>query len=82
MSKTLDWVIPENIHTYIYHGWLLGFPKRRGAHDYGILSAWGKGGIYDWKSEGMGGFHRCDFWSRKCRMSSLKTMIAVQFCTL
>ena len=24
-----------------YHGRLLGFPKGRGVHDYGILRAWG-----------------------------------------
>ena len=27
-----------------YHGRLLGFPKGRGVHDYGILRAWGGGG--------------------------------------
>ena len=53
-------------YPYRYHGRLFGFPKGRGGgvHDYGILRAWG--GIYVWKSEGMGGFHRWDFWRRKC----------------
>ena len=55
------------------------FRRRGGVHDYGILRAWG--GIYDWKSEGMGGFHRWDFRSRKCRVSSLKALIAVDFCS-
>ena len=59
-------------YLYLYHGRLLGFPKGRGVHDYGILRAWG--GISDWKSEGMGGFHRLNFRSRKCRVSSLKTL--------
>ena len=45
------------------------FRRRGGVHDYGILRAWGGGGIYDWKSEGMGGFHRSDFRNRKCRAS-------------
>ena len=56
-----------------YHGRLLGFPKGRGVHDYGILRVWG--GIYDWISKGTGEFHRWDFWSRKCRVSSLKTLL-------
>ena len=47
------------------------FRRGGGIHDYGILKAWG-GGIYDLKSEGMGEFHRWDFWSRKCRVSSWK----------
>ena len=34
--------------------------------------AWG--GMKVWKSEGMGGFYRWDFWSRKCRVSSLKML--------
>ena len=52
-----------------------------GVHDYGILRAWG--GIYDWKSEGIGEFHRWDFWSRKCRMMSevLENAIVVDFCS-
>ena len=37
----------------------------------------GGGAIYDWKSEGMGEFHRWDFWSRKCRVSSLKTYFGI-----
>ena len=41
----------------------------------------GMGGIYNWKSKGIGGFHRWDFWSRKCRVSSLKMLIAVDFCS-
>ena len=43
-----------------------------GVYDYGILRAWG--GIYVWKSKGMGGFQRWDFWRRKCTVSSLKTL--------
>ena len=46
-------------YPYLYHRWLLGFPKGRG----GSLN-WnseGMGGTYDWKSKGMGGFHRWDF---------------------
>ena len=38
-----------------------------------------RGGIYDWKSEGMGEFHRWDFWRRKCRVSSLKTLLLWTF---
>ena len=67
-SRTFYWAIPENIHTYTTDGFL-DFRRGGGVHDYGILRAWG--GIYVWKSEGMGGFHRWDFWSRKCRVSSL-----------
>ena len=59
-------------YPYLYHGLLFRFPKGRGVHDNGILRAWG--GTYDWKSEGMGEFHRWDFWSRNCRLSSLKTL--------
>ena len=33
------------------------------------------GGIYDWISEGTGEFHRWDFWGRKCRVSSSKTLL-------
>ena len=40
-------------YMYLYHGRLFRFPKGRGVYDYGILRAWG--GIYVWKSEGMGG---------------------------
>ena len=28
-------------YPYLYYGLLLGFPKGRGVHDYGILRAWG-----------------------------------------
>ena len=60
-----------------YNGPLLGFPKGRGGvHDYGILRALGGGGgIYDWISEDTGEFHRWDFWSRQCRVSSLKMLL-------
>ena len=54
------------------------FRRGGGIHDYGILKAWG-GGIYDLKSEGMGEFHRWDFWSRKCRVSSWKTLLLWTF---
>jgi len=41
-------------YPYLYHGWVLGFPKGRAeANDCGILRAWG---IYDSKSKGMRGF--------------------------
>ena len=46
-----------------------------GVHVYGILRAWGGGGIYDWISEGTGELNRWDFWSRKCRVSSLKALL-------
>ena len=49
----------------LYHGQLLGFLKGRG--------------VYDLKSEGMAEFHRSDFWSRKCRVSSLKTLLLWTF---
>ena len=39
----------------------------------------GMGSIYSWKSEGMGGFLRWDFWSRKSRVSFLKTLL---LCTI
>ena len=60
-----------------YHGRLLGFPKGRGGSR--LWNSEGMGGIYDWKSEGMGEFHRWDFWSRKCRVSSLKTLLLWTF---
>ena len=53
------------------------FRRGGGIHDYGILEAWG--GIYDLKSEGMGEFYRWDFWSRKCRVSSWKTLLLWTF---
>ena len=56
-----------------YHGRLLGFPKGRGGPRLWISE--GMGGIYDWISEGTGEFHRWDFWGRKCRVSSLKTLL-------
>ena len=62
-----------------YDGQLLGFPKERGGSR--LWNSEGMGGIYDWKFEGMGGFHRWDFRSRKCRVSSLKALIAVDFCS-
>ena len=46
-----QWAIPENIHTYTTDGFL-DFRRGGGVHDYGILRTWG--GIYVWKSEGMG----------------------------
>ena len=60
-----------------YHGRLLGFPKGRGGSR--LWNSEGMGGIYDWKSEGMGEFHRWDFWSRKCRVSSLKKLLLWTF---
>ena len=61
----------------LYHGRLLGFPKGRGGSR--LWNSEGMGGIYDWKSEGMAEFHRWDFWSRKCRVSSLKTLLLSTF---
>ena len=63
----------------LYHGRLLGFPKGRGGSR--LWNSEGMGGIYDWKSEGMGEFHRWDFWSRKCRVSSLKMLLLWTFCS-
>ena len=60
-----------------YHGRLLGFPKGRGVSR--LWNSEGMGGIYDWKSEGIAEFHRWDFWSRKCRVSSLKTLLLWTF---
>ena len=60
-----------------YHGRLLGFPKGRGGSR--LWDSEGMVGIYDWKSEGMAEFHRWDFWSRKCRVSSLKTLLLWTF---
>ena len=57
----------------LYDGRLLGFPKGRGGSR--LWNSEGMGGIYDWISEGTGEFHRWDFWSRKCRVSSLKTLL-------
>jgi len=31
-------------YPFLYHGQVFGFPKGKGAHDHGILRAWG--GIY------------------------------------
>ena len=61
LSCLNEWAIPENIHTYTTDGFS-DFRRGGGVYDYGILSAWG--GIYVWKSEGMGGFQRWDFWRR------------------
>ena len=61
----------------LYHGQLLGFLKGRGGSR--LWNSEGMRGIYDWKSEGMGEFHRWDFWSRKCRVSSLKTLLLWTF---
>ena len=61
----------------LYHGQLLGFLTGRGGSR--LWNSEGMGGIYDWKSEGMGEFHRWDFWSRKCRVSSLKTLLLWTF---
>ena len=57
----------------LHHGRLLGFPK--GTEGSRLWNSEGMGGIYDLKSEGMGEFHRWDFWNRKCRVSSLKTLL-------
>ena len=35
-----------------YHGWLLGFPKGRGVHDYGILRAWGGNTFWNFRRQG------------------------------
>ena len=41
-------------YPYLYHGRLLGFPKGRGGSRLWNSGGMGGGGIYDWKSEGMG----------------------------
>ena len=61
----------------LYHGQLLGFLKGRGGSR--LWNSEGMEGIYDWKSEGMEEFHKWDFWSRKCRVSSLKTLLLWTF---
>ena len=71
--QALNWVIPENIHTIRR----TAFTISEGEGGSQLWKSEGMGGIYDWKSEGMGGFHTWDFWSRKCRVSSLKTLIAL-----
>ena len=59
LSRTaLEWAISENIHTYTTDGFK-DFRRGGGVHDHGILRAWV--GIYDWKSEGMGGISQIDF---------------------
>ena len=77
----MEWAIPENIHTIPRTASRISEGEGGGVHNYGILRAWG--GIYDWNSEGMGEFHRWDFWSRKCRMRSefLENAIVVDFCS-
>jgi len=65
-------------YTYTWDSFL-GFPKGRGL--LFDLDSKGIGGtsIYDWKSAGMRGFHRWDFWSRKSTASSLKTLLLWTF---
>ena len=70
-----EWAIPENIHTIPR----TAFRISEGEGGFTIMDSAGMGGIYDWKSEGMGEFHRWDFWSRKCRVSSLKTLLLWTF---
>ena len=38
----------------LHHGQLLGFPKGRGVHNYGILRAWGGGNAF-WNFRRQGG---------------------------
>ena len=62
-------------YPYLYHGRLLGFPKGGGFFELEFQRN-GGGGIYNyWISAGIGGFHRWDFWSRKSRVSPLKTQL-------
>ena len=54
-------------YPYLYHGRLLGFPKGKGG--FFELEFRRNGGVFTiWKSKGMGGFHREDFWGRKSRV--------------
>ena len=69
------WAIPENVHTIPR----TAFRISEGEEGFTIMDSEGMGGIYDWKSEGMGEFHRWDFWSRKCKVSSLKTLLLWTF---
>jgi len=55
------------------------FRRGGGVHDYGNLRAWGVFTIGNPRA--WGGFHRWDFWSRKCKVRSLKMLIAVDFCS-
>ena len=74
-TNILYWPIPENIHTIPR----TAFTISEGEGGSRLWNSEGMGGIYDWKSEGMGEFHRWDFWSRKCRVSSLKTLLLWTF---
>ena len=78
--KTMEGILSSSMgdsrkypYLHVYHGRLLGFPKGRGVHDHGILKAWGVFTIGNPKA--WGGFHRLNFWSRKCRMIFLKTLL-------
>ena len=64
-SLSRHWAIPENIHTYTTNGF---YDFQRGGGGSGL-----------WNPQGMGEFHRWDFWSRKCRVSSLKTLLLWTF---
>ena len=71
-----QWAIPENIHTITR----TAFRISEGEGGSRLWNSEGMGGgIYDLKSEGMAEFHRWDFWSRKCRVSSLKTLLLWTF---
>ena len=64
-------------YPYLYHGWLLGFPKGSGGSR--LWNFEGMGGIYDWKSWGdftCGNF-TCGISGVESGVSSLKTLIAV-----
>ena len=74
--KKINWAIPENIHTIPRTALRIS----EGEGGFTIMEFWRHGGgIYDLKSEGMGEFHRWDFWSRKCRVSSWKTLLLWTF---
>ena len=59
-------------YPYLYHGRLLGFPKGRGGSR--LWNSEGKGGYLRLEIRKHGVFHRLNFRSRKCRVSSLKTL--------
>ena len=71
----LQWAIPENIHTIPR----TAFRISEGEGGSRLWNSEGMGGYLHCKSEGMGEFHRWDFWSRKCRVSSLKTLLLWTF---
>ena len=82
-SWVTEWAIPENIHTYTMDGFQ-DFRRGVGAHDYGILRAWGVftiGNPEAWGDFTCGDFtcgnFTCGISGVESGVSSLKTLIAV-----